>query len=181
MCGSEFGLTAGTSSSILLLALKPREVRTLAESHTAREFSGLREKWRSAARTRYPAGALLPQPPHSPAPRPGPPPRGAPPRTCPSPRPQALPTPPPRPPASLANGWGPIKATVGVLKGNQSENSDSGPPVSATSSLGRGRPRESQTESRDRSRSGIHRAQPARAPGAAKASSAARPWSPPAR
>lgn len=161
--------------------LKPREVRTLAESHTAREFSGLREKWRSAARTRYPAGALPPHPltgldrdlgPLLGEPRPG---------HASVPAPGLCPPLRPAPPASLANGWGPIKATVGVLKGNQSENSDSGPQVSATSSLGRGRPSESQTGSRDQSRSGFHTAQPARAPGAAKASGAARPWSPPAR
>lgn len=181
MCGSEFGLTAGNSSSILLLAAEAqRGAHTCRESHSQRILRTQGEvEIRSQNRVpsgRPPSppltrldgdlGPLLgePRPGHASVPAPG---------LCPPLR--------PAPPASLANGWGPIKATVGVLKGNQSENSDSGPQVSAASSLGRGRPSESQTGSRDQSRSGIHTAQPARAPGAAKASGAARPWSPPAR
>lgn len=78
---------------------------------------------------------------------------------------------PSAPPPSFASQWrrGPIKATVGVLKkGNQSENSDSGPQVSATSSLGRGRQASRRQGLETKAEAGFHTAQPARTPGAAK-------------
>ena len=98
-----------------------REVRTLAEGHTARELPGPREQGRRSATDRSPRDALLPALP-PPYPGPGPLPAEPRPGRAPVPAPKALPTPPPpRTPAAPANGWGPINANVPTLRGNPSE------------------------------------------------------------